>query len=78
MIADPLADLAWIPIDDAAKDGHRQLVKNGGNYAAAQWTGRFWSYPFGPDKFEGDAPEQIDFEPTHYLSKDSTAAPNKA
>jgi hypothetical protein len=55
----------FIPIDDRARDGSRQLVKRGPNFAAGMWTGDFWSYPYG--KGEGDpSPDQIDFEPTHY------------
>jgi hypothetical protein len=62
-------DKIYIPIDDGARDGERQLVKRGPNYAAGQWTGDFWSYPFGPRGDGTIGAVQIDFEPTHYWPK---------
>lgn len=56
----------YIPIDDEARNGERQLVKRGPQYAAGQWAGDFWSYPYGSRSDEGNCPVQIDFEPTHY------------
>lgn len=61
----------FVPIDRKAMDGSRQLVRRGTTYAAAQWTGDFWSYPYG--KEEGGAePERVDFIPSHYAPKDET------
>lgn len=56
----------YIPIADGARNGQLQLVKRGYDYAAAQWTGDFWSYPFGDDQPHEHCAHQIDFEPTHY------------
>lgn len=58
----------FVPISDAARDGDRQLVKRGADFAAAMWTGNFWSYPYGKGEGEPCA-YQIDFEPTHYWPK---------
>lgn len=55
----------YVPIDDDARNGERQIVKRGPNYAAAQWTGNMWSYPYG-DYDAAKSPHQIDFTPTHY------------
>ena len=59
----------FVPIDDAARDGTRQLVRKGAAYAVAQWDEDFWSYPYGPRNDEADTAVQIDFEPTHYSPK---------
>jgi len=40
----PLHPASFRPIDDAARDGARRLVKRGDDYAAAYWTGAFWAY----------------------------------
>ncbi|QAY80437.1 hypothetical protein [Sphingosinicella sp. BN140058] len=62
---------AFIPIDEAAKDGDRQLVRRGADYAAAQWVSDFWSYPIDPTGETGQSwAQEIDFEPTHYAPKD--------
>jgi hypothetical protein len=63
-------DADFVPIDAAAKDGNRQLVRRGSTYAAAQWTGDFWSEPYGPGKMEADTPCQLNFEPTHYAKRE--------
>lgn len=62
-----MIDMNWIEIDAAAKNGKRQLVRNGDDFAAAYWTGDFWAYPLD---HRGQAIEQIDFEPTHYSPKE--------
>lgn len=55
----------FVPIDDGARDGQRQLIRRGANYAVASWAGDMWAFPDN-----GGVIEQVDFEPTHYAPKD--------
>lgn len=56
----------FIPIDEHARDGKRQLLARRSTLAVAQWTGDMWAYPYGDGEDESSTIEQIDFEPTHY------------
>jgi hypothetical protein len=70
---DAMVERIFVPIDDDARDGERQLVKRDAAYAVGQWTGEFWSYPYGGE----DSPfyiEQLDFEPTHYAPRPGSKA----
>lgn len=56
-------------INDAAKDGNRQLLANPdtGDYWAAQWHNDMWIYPFSKGF---NIAIQIEGCPTHYMVKD--------
>lgn len=51
--------LPWTPIDDVARDGRCQLVRQGNNMAVARWNGDAFVFPA-----TGNRP--LDFEPSHY------------